>query len=390
MNDDQKEFEAFAVELLFKRISEGRVVLNAERVPHLKKAIESVQFNDGKPIMDTVEPMVRSVALRIANEEVNQLEAALKKTGDYMGIEELLPSETNVADEVLAKCQSEGDFTSLAFELFKEAACLTSIVACSYKTELPTKFPWERNQAICAGLLTRTVKFMLAVGRLYASENTAEVSLALCRSILESATNVRFLLLKNSPSLFDEFVRCSLTPERRLFDEIQKNVQARGGTILPIEQRMLDSIEHTRASSNARLEDAPTGFKNWGGDLFQKLEQLKIANRYTPHQRVMSHSVHGDWVDLALFHLSHEAGQFGPNPDFCPEEPGLFLPVNFIVLEAATDYLQHYYPNTTDSDVLQKRIRSLTERIKLVLLAHETFRCKDMPSSGSDETNPSK
>lgn len=380
MNDEQKVFEVLAIKLLFKRIGEGRCVLNNARVPNLRRAIEAVHFKDGEPVMDTVEPRVRSLALRIANEEVNQLESALEETGDSMGIEELLPKETSVTDEVIAKCQSEGDFTNLAFELFKEAACLTSVVSCSYKTELPTKFPWERNQAICAGLLTRTVKFMLAVGRLYASGDSAEVSLALCRSILESATNVRFLLLKNSQELFDKFVLFSLTPERRLFDEIQINIQARGGTILPIEQRMLESIEKTRAVSNVRLEDAPTKFTNWGGDLLQKLQQLKIANRYTPHQRVMSHSVHGDWVDLMFFHLSHEAGQFGPNPDSCPEEPALFLPTSFVVLEAATDYLQHYYPSATDSTLLQKRISDLTDRIKRVVQAHESLRCINMLS----------
>jgi hypothetical protein len=160
MNDERKDFEVLAIKLLFKRIGEGRVVLSNERVPNLKRAIDSVRFQtDGEPVMDSVEPSVRSLALTVANAEVNQVETALNETGDIMGIETLLPTETNVCDEVLAKCQSESDFTNLAFELFKEAACLTSIVSCSYKTGHPTKLPWERNQAICAGQLIRSVKF---------------------------------------------------------------------------------------------------------------------------------------------------------------------------------------------------------------------------------------
>src|SRR5882724_7069213 len=77
MENENKLFETLAVKLLFKRIGEGGVVLNNERVPHLKKAIESVQFNDGEPNMETVEPRVLSLALMIANEEADQLEAAL-------------------------------------------------------------------------------------------------------------------------------------------------------------------------------------------------------------------------------------------------------------------------------------------------------------------------
>ena len=69
MNDQHKVFEMLAVGLLFKRIGEGRVNLNNERVPNLKEAIESVRFQpDGEPVMETVEPQVRSLALRIANE----------------------------------------------------------------------------------------------------------------------------------------------------------------------------------------------------------------------------------------------------------------------------------------------------------------------------------
>src|SRR5881394_1376046 len=95
----------------------------------------------------------------------------------------------------------------------------------------------------------------------------------------------------------------------------------------------------------------------------------------------MSHSVHGDWVDLLLFHLSEKAGSFGPNADSCPEEPGLFLPVSFGVLEATTDYLQHYYPGLPDTNVLQERICRLVERIKLVLIADEVFRSQGSPES---------
>src|SRR5687768_8384605 len=144
MNDEHEFFELLAVKLLFKRIGEGRLILNNEQVPNLKRAIDSVKFlPDGEPVMGSVEPQVLSLALRIANEEVNQLESALNKTGDTMEVQELLPKETDVSDEMLRKCHSENDFTNLAFELFKEAAILTSIASCCYKTELPTKFPWQ-------------------------------------------------------------------------------------------------------------------------------------------------------------------------------------------------------------------------------------------------------
>lgn len=44
---------------------------------------------------------------------------------------------------------------------------------------------------------------------------------------MESATNLRFLVLKNEDRFFEQFVAFSLSPERELYDCIQKNIALR-------------------------------------------------------------------------------------------------------------------------------------------------------------------
>jgi hypothetical protein len=227
------------------------------------------------------------------------------------------------------------------------------------------------------------MKFMMATARLYSSGDSAEVTLALSRCIMEAATNVRFLLMKNSPALFERFIRYSFVAERRLIDEVQRNIAQRGGKAVPIEQRMLDSIDWCLACSGITLADVPNKgrVEDAIGNLHDRLQALGIAHRYTGHQRISSHAVHGDWADLILFHLNHESGRYGPQAEFCPEEPGSFLPVGIVVLEAARDYLLHFYPKGADSETLLIRIEGLVQRINRVTSAHEAARIRTTPLS---------
>src|SRR5205823_14501044 len=100
---------------------------------------------------------------------------------------------------------------------------------CLASTEKLIEFKLERNQAICSGLLVRIVKFMRgSLAILSHGDDLGEVILTHLRCIGESAINVRFLILKNDDSLFDQFVKVSLGPERELYDIIKKNITQRG------------------------------------------------------------------------------------------------------------------------------------------------------------------
>ena len=103
----------------------------------------------------------------------------------------------------------------------------------------------KRNQAICAGLLVRVAKYMVSVVKLSADIEHGETVQALNRCIIESAVDLRYLLLKDDDEVYDRFVKTSLVAERELYDMIQGNIMAKGGGQLAIEQGMLNSIKGT-------------------------------------------------------------------------------------------------------------------------------------------------
>ena len=142
---------------------------------------------------------------------------------------------------------------AVAFELYKETLSIVNFTAQLFDNSAANNGGWPRNQAICAGLLVRIGKFMLVVTQLSATKNRADVVMALNRSIMESAINLEFLVGKTDNKFFDQFITSSLGPEGELYDLIQKNVAARGGEILPIERKMLASIDDLCKISGVKL-----------------------------------------------------------------------------------------------------------------------------------------
>ncbi len=208
----------------------------------------------------------------------------------------------------------------IVFELYKEAMSVVNLAAHILDEASTARGGWNRNQAICAGLLVRISKFMLVVVQLSAKGDRAEVVSALNRSIMESAINLEFLIRASDDKYFDQFVEFSLGPERELYDLIQANVAARNGEVLPIERRMLESIGDVCCASGVKIEDAARRHGDWGGGLRSRLKALNREEQYVSMQRIPSHAVHGTWVDLYKNHLEHnvETDTYSPEPRFSP------------------------------------------------------------------------
>ncbi len=289
----------------------------------------------------------------------------------------MLPTRVELPTEILAdRSKSAGrNLDELSFELFKETAGV--LIACAHilvSYEDLEKFVFRRNQAICIGLLIRIVKFMKAILAILShGDELGEVILGLLRCIGESAVNARFLMLKNDPSLFDQFVKVSLGPERELYDTISKNVAARGGQPLPVELRMLASIERLCTVSGLRIEEVPPKHAEWGGTMRKRLEALGLQDSYSMVQRVPSHAIHGTWADLAMHHLREQDGGFTPKLEELSVDSRILAPICMFVLAAAEGYYDAYLAANPQTNPLIERINDLTDRLQKLNSAHEEW-----------------
>jgi hypothetical protein len=232
---------------------------------------------------------------------------------------------------------------------------------------------WPRNQAICAGLLIRISKFMLVITELSADGNRGEVVQALNRSILESAINLEFLVRTKEDKFYERFVKFSLGPERELYDLIQANIAARSGEVLPIEQRMMESINDTCKVSGVKIEDVDRKYGDWGGGVRERLKAINKETTYAMVQRIPSHAVHGTWVDLYTNHLEYivKTDVYAPQPNFTWVDARFLGPTAILVLDSVRPYLERFFSHALDFATLEDRLGDLQKRIINAEQIHE-------------------
>src|SRR5271157_5043022 len=150
----------------------------------------------------------------------------------------MLPVDQRIFDEWVGpavdvkpiyNCKTLHESGGIAFELYKEAWRVVVFTAHLLDSTTAAQGGFARNQAICAGLMVKISKFMLAVIQLSTGDDRGEVVLALNRIIFEAAINLEFLVRSRDGKYFDQFVNLSLGPEREMYDQIRSNIEARGG-----------------------------------------------------------------------------------------------------------------------------------------------------------------
>ena len=278
-------------------------------------------------------------------------------------IRRLVGPPLEVTEALLEACQKRGRFGGLVFELYKESGRLVCVSSSVYFARPGETIKYDRNEAICAGLLVRVSKLMLSVVKLSADIEHGETVQALNRCIIESAVDVQYLIFKDDEKVFDDFVKVSLVAERELYDLVHDNVKARDGERLIIEEGMLKSIEDTLEHSGITLEQIDMKGRSWGGSFRNKLNALGYdGTAYTILMRIPSHAVHGDWVDLVKNHLRPMKEGFEINSDHLTTDGELLGPIAVFAIEATRAYLDKYVGRYRAEPLFQ-RFDSLQERL---------------------------
>jgi hypothetical protein len=208
-------------------------------------------------------------------------------------------------------------------------------------------------------------KFMLAVIQLSTGDDRGEIVLGLNRIIFESAISLEFLVRSREDKWFDQFVNFSLGPERELYDQIQANVAARHGEVLPIEKRLLDSISYICGASGMRIDQVDRKHRDWGENVRKRLEALGKGSLYATVYRMPSHAVHGTWSDLFTGHLTYDekAKVFQPATKWTRVGSRLLAPIAVLVLESVDPYVEAFFPASAERDLLRERIADLRDRL---------------------------
>lgn len=274
-----------------------------------------------------------------------------------------------VSEEALAEFSSEHDFNGIAVSLMVEYGSWVCIAASLLPGETRK---WTRNQAIIGGLLVRSYKLTSALLD-QTCQHRREITFVLGRLAYECMINVLYLIEHGTDELFQAYVVDALRHERKLRDRITTNIADRSGTLMPIEERMLRSIDKTFAVSGLKPEDVTKQMaKPWKDvDLFQRADKVGLGDSYLGFFGGPSHHVHGSWFDLIEYHLNDDGDGFTPELAWHPPRPQMLLALCKVGILTLQTYLQHFAGD--DAEGVLEKLDDLRERIGLVDVAHERY-----------------
>jgi Family of unknown function (DUF5677) len=264
----------------------------------------------------------------------------------------------------------EEEFTALAFDLLREVTSYVTIAACVMGQE-PR---WNRDQAAIGGNMVRLWKILCAFLD-QKMQRRYETTTIFARLAFETIVSVRYLAENFDPDLVDSFVRFSFRHERRLADKINQSISERGGEILHIEQRMLNSINRSAQFAGIELESVDLKDRApWGGkNLKDKAKAVGLEIAYDAAFGGMSHNVHGAWQDLYQFHLESEDGEhFTPKLSWGNPRPQITLALGQLSIGAVHSSVA-FLGGQHVLEELEDQLGDLYDRVHSVNVAHEAY-----------------
>lgn len=278
--------------------------------------------------------------------------------------------QTIVEESVLSTFTTERQHFGVAFDLFRETSAYVCILASTTIGDGPS---WGVQQAIIGGNLVRLFKLMCFVME-ESIKYRDELMSILIRLLAECVINLRYLIRENSDDLSQSYISNSLQHERALAQSIRENISNRGGEFLPIEKRMLSSIERTFRNSGISETDLPKKkIRNWGDkNLYEKAEIVGLADAYSAIFGGPSRNVHGGWQDLLQYHLECESpGKFKPKLEFSKPRPQVIYALNQLVAETMLEYIEKL--DHEELRPIERRTEDAIQRNYLANDMHEEY-----------------
>jgi hypothetical protein len=273
---------------------------------------------------------------------------------------------------VIRKFESEDEFMTLTVGLMIEVGQYVCLASCILPGD---RKAWSLKEAILGGHLVRLYKLISAVLD-QTCQRRRETTVVFGRMAFECIINLKFLLKNASTKLFESYIHYSLKHEKKLRAAILKNIKARGGETLLIEQRMLNSIDKSFKKSKTSPDQINSKYlKNWGGkNLFDKARDVGLEEAYLAAIGGPSHSVHGNWQELLEYNLKENESGFVPSLEWHTPRPQLPNALSLLAVNVTIEYLNYlrYLSPQKIEDIIEK-LEDLGGRIILFDQLHEEF-----------------
>jgi len=249
-----------------------------------------------------------------------------------------LPPEITEAD--LQKCRDTGDYCPVMFDWYKYVSQISNFFASIQLNSPAIKNIPKIHHSVLIGLLNRCSRLMFSNVALSHEGLFGETTSIIDRSIFESAIKLSWLCAEGDPDSFDRFIAGGLKTEIEFKAKIESNIELRGGNLIEIEKRMLNSIGNYIEKSDLTEERILKSKK-----IPNLAEMIKIIGHdrlaYIVGQKIGSHHVHGTWVSLWFHYLNEEDGIVHPRDHNVSTHINQYVYISLAVLDALSAYIKY-------------------------------------------------
>jgi hypothetical protein len=277
---------------------------------------------------------------------------------------------TDVIADQMAAFTSESEFTGVSVSLMVETASYCCLAAGT----MGDRETWDRDTAAVAGNMVRQYKLLDSFLD-QICQRREETGRILARLVFETTVNIRFLIKHFSSELIDSYISHSMRHERKLHDVIQGKIKDRGGIMLPIEDRMLQSIDRAAKGGSIQIDEIDlTDRSPWGGkNTFDKAKDVGLEQLYLASFGGGSHSIHGNWQEIYANHIEWDgACSFTPKMQWRTPRPQLITSMALMINETSDVYF-NFIGGAEVGEYFGVRLQDLQKRIHRLVKAHETY-----------------
>ena len=192
-----------------------------------------------------------------------------------------------------------------------------------------------------------------------------ETTAILDRCIFETALKVLWLCETPDPDRFRRFIADGLKTELEFKSRIQTNIDKRGGAPLPIEVRMLHSIDNYMADSGLTPSEVLETKKL--PDLASIVDTLGHDRTvYLVGQKIGSHHVHGTWPSLRMHYLEERDGELRARDHDCATHVNQYVFIPRVVLNALSAFVTYVVEEKADVAAFHRVFDSAQNEIESI------------------------
>lgn len=251
---------------------------------------------------------------------------------------------------LVEECCRSGDVMPIVFEWYKYVGMVTNTTASITPDSPACRSVSSVEFAVLIGLLNRITRLQLATLRLGHGGKHGESVKLLGRCTNETAVKARWLCEAELPDRFERYLAEGLKRDLELKDEIERNIQQRGGDTLEIERRMLASIGRCVTSSGLTEKQIHAACRL--PDLRSMYTAIGREPLYLVNQGLGSHEIHGTWTDLMFHYLEpDETGGLALRDHRSRPDERQFVMSSILILEALSSFVT-YIMNAQASDIV--------------------------------------